>query len=784
MIYGWYKDSDGKYSFFNTKHDRTFGKRLVGWHWIDGYRYYFGNDEVLYQNTTTPDGSQVDKDGRYMKNSIIQHVGGKGLSLKPHMSEQTKKNFLQNQTQQAKGDNKAKKERESNHDSKQDKTYTVTFDFNDGTPSKKETQSVKEGNYVEYLEPPYRDGYYFLAWYQEKEVQDFDNGFSFDGTPIHKDITLYALWLDTTHDSDSDGLLDGHEMILKTDPHKTDTDGDGLTDSEEHNFTTTDPLKTHTYLDDTADAELDIDGDGLTNLEEVRFGSNPIFEDYDEDSLNDKQEKEHGTNPNNKDTDSDGLIDGLEIKYGFNPTNPDTNGDGILDGDELITVTKKYDGTEGNSRPSAVITLKVGNAEHISIDRDNPKESIWIPEEGPGLLDASYDFEVDGEIEEATLTFHFDETYAPSEEFEPAIYYVDTENQEMILLEDQDIDWINHTVTAKTKHFSKYVLLNKKQQEKAWKEEILSSGNIGNNARIEVSFVIDESGSMSSNDSGKVRVEVAKKFIDTLRNSDKAAVIGFAYDGITYQALTENLQAAKQSLDNISNNRGGTNLSAGLEQAMAQYPVAGNNSNQKEQAMKIIVFLTDGEGSYNKQYEQMAIERGIKIYTVGLGNYYDKALLTKISNNTGGKHYHANNAEQLIQEFQKLTRDTIDVVNDTDHDGLSDYHEERIRLFNGVVVKLDKMKADTDSDGLKDGQEIIQRTDKKGRVFFKLHSYPNKRDSDGDGIEDKQDEKPLIPQRYTIDYLGSPKHLKSMEERLDKQIKNNLLSLDKADKPM
>ena len=54
MIYGWYKDSDGKYSFFNTRHDRTFGKRLVGWHWIDGYRYYFGNDGVLYQNTTTP----------------------------------------------------------------------------------------------------------------------------------------------------------------------------------------------------------------------------------------------------------------------------------------------------------------------------------------------------------------------------------------------------------------------------------------------------------------------------------------------------------------------------------------------------------------------------------------------------------------------------------------------------------------------------------------------------------------------------------------------------------
>ena len=355
MIYGWYKDSDGKYSFFNTKHDRTFGKRLVGWHWIDGYRYYFGNDGVLYQNTTTPDGSQVDKDGRYMKNSIIQHVGGKGLSLKPHMSEQAKKNSLQNQTQQAKSDNKAKKERESNHDSKQDKTYTVTFDLNDGIPSKKEMQSVKEGNYVEYLEPPYRDGYYFLAWYQEKEVQDFDNGFSFDGTPIHKDVTLYALWLDIAHDSDGDGPLDGHEMILKTDPHKTDTDGDGLTDSEEHNFTTTDPLKTHTYLDDTADAELDIDGDGLADLEEVRFGSNPIFEDYDEDYLNDKQEKEHGTNPNNKDTDSDGLIDGQEIiqrtdkkgrvffKLHSYPNKRDSGGDGIEDKqDEKPLIPQRY----------------------------------------------------------------------------------------------------------------------------------------------------------------------------------------------------------------------------------------------------------------------------------------------------------------------------------------------------------------------------------------------------------------------------------------------------------
>ena len=64
-----------------------------------------------------------------------------------------------------------------------------------------------------------------------------------------------------------------------------------------------------------------------------------------------------------------------------------------------------------------------------------------MPEEVPGLLDAAYDFKADGEIQEAVLTFKFDDKYVQSEDFEPAIYYVDTENQELVLLEEQSIDW-------------------------------------------------------------------------------------------------------------------------------------------------------------------------------------------------------------------------------------------------------------------------------------------------------------------------------------------------------
>ena len=70
---------------------------------------------------------------------------------------------------------------------------------------------------------------------------------------------------------------------------------------------------------------------------------------------------------------------------------------------------------------------------------------------------------------------------------------------------------------------------------------------------------------------------------------------------------------------------------------------------------------------------------------------------------------------------------------------------------------LNKKNADTDGDGLKDGEEIVQRTDKDGRVFFKLKSYPTKKDSDNDSVEDKEDEFPLIAKRYRINYLGDKK---------------------------
>ena len=100
-------------------------------------------------------------------------------------------------------------------------------------------------------------------------------------------------------DSDDDGLLDGEEIALGTDPDDPDSDDDGLTDGEEVLVYGTDPL------------DPDTDDDGLTDGDEVNL---------------------YGTDPLDPDTDDDNCTDGVEVNViGTDPLDPDTDNDGITD---------------------------------------------------------------------------------------------------------------------------------------------------------------------------------------------------------------------------------------------------------------------------------------------------------------------------------------------------------------------------------------------------------------------------------------------------------------------
>ncbi|MCB1195955.1 hypothetical protein KDK77_07200, partial [bacterium] len=112
-------------------------------------------------------------------------------------------------------------------------------------------------------------------------------------------------------DMDGDTLNDGEEQQYGTSPFKSDTDSDGLSDTDEIFLHGTDPRL------------MDTDFDGLDDLTELNLGTDPVVGDTDNDSIPDGWENSWGLNPNVADSmldsDTDDLTNYEEYKLNSDP---------------------------------------------------------------------------------------------------------------------------------------------------------------------------------------------------------------------------------------------------------------------------------------------------------------------------------------------------------------------------------------------------------------------------------------------------------------------------------
>lgn len=175
-------------------------------------------------------------------------------------------------------------------------------------------------------------------------------------------------------DADGDGLTNGYEKKIGTDPKKADTDGDGLSDFEEVTRLHTSPLKSDSDQDGLSDGDevvkyhtdplkVDTDGDGLTDGDEVmKYHTDPLKADTDGDGLTDGDEvSKFHTDPLKADTDGDGLNDGDEVtKYHTDPLKADTDGGTVNDGAEVARGSNPLDPTDDVPKP--VMKMEVGKA--------------------------------------------------------------------------------------------------------------------------------------------------------------------------------------------------------------------------------------------------------------------------------------------------------------------------------------------------------------------------------------------------------------------------------------
>jgi Mg-chelatase subunit ChlD len=511
-------------------------------------------------------------------------------------------------------------------------------------------------------------------------------------------------------DTDEDGLPDDIEDRFGSDPNSEDTDGDGLTDAEEA-AAATDPTKPDSDGDGVLDPDDDFDEDGVSNRQELTDGTQAFNADTDGDGLTDGEEKTHGTDGTNADTDSDGVPDGDEVQVGSDPLTPDA--------DQLFTFEISSPGLPASllaeGTPSALASTTIEEAPPAAFGdiAGLVGTPIWV-EPGEGIA-------------QGTLTLTFDPSTVPAGA-NLAVLHFNEETGRYDQPADQTIDLLTGTATVTTTEFSPIIVVDLNQFNEIWKNEIAVPREGDPAQAIDVILTIDGSGSMEWNDPSNLRFDAARSFIDALLPTDRVGVILFATVGSVTQSLTSNFDDAKTAVSATPYLGPTTSITAAVSRSLGEL-----NANGDRTHSRVVVLLTDGQGDYDQALTLQAVASGTTIYTVGLGSEADAALLEAIAQDTGGKFFLLESADDLSDAFDRVSDDLSKP--DSDGDGLSDEAETTgWRTQRGNVYKTDPNNPDTDGDGLTDGEEagLLASPD----TGYTGVSNPLTVDTDGDGLDD------------------------------------------------
>ena len=214
---------------------------------------------------------------------------------------------------------------------------------------------------------------------------------------------------------------------------------------------------------------------------------------------------------------------------------------------------------------------------------------------------------------------------------------------------------------------------------------------------IDIVMAIDVSASMLAKDLKPNRLEalknVAGQFIQG-RPSDRIGLVEYAGESYTKTPITSDKAIVLRSLRDIKYNtviEGGTAIGMGLATSV-------NRLKDSKAKSKVIILLTDGVNNSGfidpKIASELAVEYGIKVYTIGIGtngmalspyavlpngNFQyrriqveiDEDLLQEIADVTGGKYFRATDNRKLKEiyaEINKLEKTEIEELKFTTYD--------------------------------------------------------------------------------------------------------------------
>ena len=228
---------------------------------------------------------------------------------------------------------------------------------------------------------------------------------------------------------------------------------------------------------------------------------------------------------------------------------------------------------------------------------------------------------------------------------------------------------------------------------------------------IDIVMAIDVSSSMLARDLKPNRLaalkEVAADFIKK-RPNDRIGLVAYAGEGYTKTPVTTDKSIVLRSLQEITYGQleDGTAIGMGLATSV-------NRLKESKAKSKIIILLTDGVNNSGfiepQTAADLAIEFGIKTYTIGLGTNgnalspiaynadgsfryglrqveIDEALLKDIAQVTGGKYFRATNNETLEEIYDEINKLEKTEIEETKFKSYNELFRPLVLIAFGLIL--------------------------------------------------------------------------------------------------
>jgi Ca-activated chloride channel family protein len=210
---------------------------------------------------------------------------------------------------------------------------------------------------------------------------------------------------------------------------------------------------------------------------------------------------------------------------------------------------------------------------------------------------------------------------------------------------------------------------------------------------VDVVFALDVSKSMLAEDISPNRLEKSKQLVSQIINSlagDRIGIIGYAGSAFPQVPITTDFSSAKLFLSGMNTDMvssQGTAINEAIQMAETYY-------NDEEQTNRVLFIISDGEDHEGNVagIASAAAEKGIKIYTIGVGSL--KGAQIPIKRNGILQYYKRDENNEIV--ITRLGEETLkEIAKEADGEYIDGSNtKEVVETVKGILNGMDKKEFD------------------------------------------------------------------------------------------